>query len=430
MISEEIKHLLSQYIDNQLDDTKRREVEEYLEKKPEIRQYYQQLLELEKKADELTLGGDESFWTSQKDSILEKIEQEEKSDKKKIVDLPKSRFNKLSYKIIAVAASIALVAFVSIFESQRIDTTRPIFGDKEQKVVLSHPPVTDTAPKQKAAETGEPVQDEIPTQEKLSEIQPAPEKIEPQADLYEAEKQADEIDADAEKIEKHEPAPQHELAEPKLDQPPTAKPEPAMKPAEFTPEQETPVIKKSQPSPEQKQKSSIDLTSGKEGGKSVTEKIAMPTRLFDSLDRARTGILPEENKDISLSISVKGEKSGVAASQEDTVSLSGLTQEQKESYYYWRNKADSESRKYDEILAGEKNSKNMAADKIMSSKSSRLDDTELLEIAHTFHEFGKITPVENERIEMIEKLRHLRRRASSGNTVKKIEQYINDLENL
>ena len=124
MISEEIKQLLSAYIDGQLEGKKSAEVEELLEASEEARQYYNRLLDLGKMADGLEMQANEGYWQEQKDKIISRIEE---AEKQAITTLRVTRYKGLIYKLAAVAASIALVAFISIYESQQIESTQGIF---------------------------------------------------------------------------------------------------------------------------------------------------------------------------------------------------------------------------------------------------------------------------------------------------------------
>ena len=73
MSDENIKILISQYIDGQLDEAQSAEVEKLIAENPEYAEYYRQLKALESRVDSFDIGGDDAYWESQKDAVLDKI---------------------------------------------------------------------------------------------------------------------------------------------------------------------------------------------------------------------------------------------------------------------------------------------------------------------------------------------------------------------
>ncbi|SYZ74280.1 hypothetical protein TRIP_C60550 [Candidatus Zixiibacteriota bacterium] len=108
-----IRPLLSRNIDGLLNQAEQVTVAAHLKECPDCVSYYKNLLRLHDEAKSFMLEGDNDFWLAQKDKILERIDQAENA---KIV--PISRKGKLGpiFKWTAVAASVALVAFISIRE--------------------------------------------------------------------------------------------------------------------------------------------------------------------------------------------------------------------------------------------------------------------------------------------------------------------------
>ncbi|MEW5924145.1 MAG: zf-HC2 domain-containing protein, partial [Candidatus Zixiibacteriota bacterium] len=123
MDCEKIKELLSRYIDDQLEKDDRAQVEEHLKSCEQCTEHYEKLLALGRMVDEFDVDGDESYWVKQKDAVLEKIE---KLEEEKVIPVTRN-YRNLIYKLAAVAASVALLAFISIHELEKIHPSRGIF---------------------------------------------------------------------------------------------------------------------------------------------------------------------------------------------------------------------------------------------------------------------------------------------------------------
>jgi hypothetical protein len=132
MTDESIKILISRYLDGQLDETEKAEAEKLIAELPEYAEYYHRLKELENQIDSFDPGGDDEFWSNQKDSVLNKISE---AEKEKVVDIRPEKSRGMMYKLAAVAASIALVAFISIYESQEESSIKGPF-DKPETAML------------------------------------------------------------------------------------------------------------------------------------------------------------------------------------------------------------------------------------------------------------------------------------------------------
>lgn len=133
MLSEQIKHLLSRYIDHQLDESERQKVEELLKSNPKAAEYYRQLQKLDQMAENFELKAGDKYWSDQKDAVLNKINE---AEAERVTPLPVKRNFFSQYKWLAVAASIAMVAVISIFE---------IKYDKPENLPFAEKPATSVA---------------------------------------------------------------------------------------------------------------------------------------------------------------------------------------------------------------------------------------------------------------------------------------------
>jgi hypothetical protein len=115
MNCDKIKALLGRYIDGRLGRNDITEIEHHLMECSSCTAHYEKLLGLEKIANDFLLGGDESFWEQQKDKIMARIERTEKA---KVVMVPRRRWA-TAYRLTALAASIAIIAFISVREYQQ-----------------------------------------------------------------------------------------------------------------------------------------------------------------------------------------------------------------------------------------------------------------------------------------------------------------------
>jgi hypothetical protein len=126
------KEKLSLLIDNQLDADDAESVRKHLEECDSCRAYHGNLLRLGQMVDGFDLSENSRYWELQKDKVLERIDEEERE---KVFGLKARRRRDKYYKFIAVAASLALVAIVSIYESKEIRQTQGLFDDKtEQRI--------------------------------------------------------------------------------------------------------------------------------------------------------------------------------------------------------------------------------------------------------------------------------------------------------
>lgn len=130
MNCEKIKEKLSLYIDNLLEPDEADEIKRHIEGCENCRGYYNKLLKLGEMVDDFEISDKEEYWESQKEKVMEQIENVESG---KIIEVQPVRKRYKLYKYLAVAASLALVAFVSIYESQEFHQTRGLFDDSRKE---------------------------------------------------------------------------------------------------------------------------------------------------------------------------------------------------------------------------------------------------------------------------------------------------------
>ena len=143
MKCEKVKDKLSLYIDNQLDLAESEQIKEHLNECEECRLYYNKLLSLGEMVDSFELHDNDEYWESQKDKVLDHIEQ---AESERITDVKTGRNRGKMYKLLAVAASIALVAIVSIYESKDIKRVPNLFEDKNPHpgIIMAHVKIIET----------------------------------------------------------------------------------------------------------------------------------------------------------------------------------------------------------------------------------------------------------------------------------------------
>lgn len=129
MNCENIKEKLSLYIDNLLDPDEREKIREHIESCDSCRIYYDKLLKLGQIVNNFVTTDKTEYWESQKDKVMDKIEQ---AESEKIINVQPVRKQNRFYKYLAVAASLALVGFVSIYESQEFNQVKGLFDDSEE----------------------------------------------------------------------------------------------------------------------------------------------------------------------------------------------------------------------------------------------------------------------------------------------------------
>lgn len=129
MNCENIKEKLSLYIDNLLDPDETNIIREHIETCDSCRDYYDKLLKLGQMVDRFDISDKEDHWEAQKDKVMEQIE---RAESEKIIKVQSIKKRGRFYKYMAVAASLALVAFVSIYESQEFSQFNSMFDDSEE----------------------------------------------------------------------------------------------------------------------------------------------------------------------------------------------------------------------------------------------------------------------------------------------------------
>ena len=450
MDCDKVKKLLSRFIDDQLGAEDRAAVEKHLESCPDCTAYYEQLLALGRMADDFDLGGDESYWEEQKDAVLDRIE---KLESDKVVPVTKRSYRGLIYKVAAVAASIALIAYVSIYELKETGPGSVSF--KSEKTIeyrsveptVKTPPVVDadadTVSGRMLPELFESVRiskrDETVVNEKKKttvsdegeekvrieapkpvEIgQPAPKMtVDELKELgVEAEiaKEADEPTADADKGEDTKGGRREKQAMPDVADGSVKQLFIEVKGAD-TPVEDigTQALPKDVLDESMARLQHLSVDSEKDSGPSVDEYMARYDVEMQSAELNRRGVDPEL--------------------------FDGYTTEEVALYINSYDKANQLKEKYIYVLtAGEKSgrmsiataSKYSATVSSQKSISGGLSGDSLSivirKMADAFHRLGMVTPSQKEREDMQEYLEILKKQADSG-TVEEIRHYIDDLE--
>ncbi|MFH2037137.1 MAG: zf-HC2 domain-containing protein [Candidatus Zixiibacteriota bacterium] len=137
-----IKEKLSLYIDGLLGESDIRMVEEHTQSCAECKAFYEALLKLGEMTDDFVIDGDDSYWRSQADSVLEKIERAESDN---ITPVPSKKSGNGFYRYAAVAAAVLIVAFVSIYESMKLEPTNQIFKKGNGVSEVANAPVPSVA---------------------------------------------------------------------------------------------------------------------------------------------------------------------------------------------------------------------------------------------------------------------------------------------
>jgi hypothetical protein len=127
MNCDKIQIQISWYIDNQLDSAEASIIEAHIKECEQCRLYYEKLLKLAEMADGFEPEGGDSYWEKQKEAVIEKISEAEADN---IAPVRPKKSKDVYYRFALVAAAVAVVAFVSIYESMEIDTTEELFAPK------------------------------------------------------------------------------------------------------------------------------------------------------------------------------------------------------------------------------------------------------------------------------------------------------------
>ena len=171
MDKNDIRKRLSRFIDKELSDKEIRETEELIKNNPVWQEEYNRLLSLQDMANRFELEADGEIWEKSRERIMAKIEAEEELEAK-VTEIGQTRKRGTIYKLVAVAASIALVAFISIYEFGEIAPEQEVLTTPQMKVRNRNIPVPPkiTGDERRALEMGKPLEraeeDEIPEKSK------------------------------------------------------------------------------------------------------------------------------------------------------------------------------------------------------------------------------------------------------------------------
>lgn len=439
MNCKDTRHLISRYIDDQLSEAERERVEKHLRSCRDCSEYYSHLQELQKAADDLEIGGDENYWTRQKDSIIERISEIESTG---ITPVPSRYSRSAFYKLAAVAAAIALVAYVSIFESKYIKPIQSIF-EKKKTAFQSISPDTSSKPPFAKPDGESTVRERGP--EALSGLEETEEPEMPGKAI---------IEHVAEGLYEEIPAKKKVVAEPltplsvkKEDKGGIGVPQPVVKQiieAEARADEE--IAETGQPEQVEKVEGydkMVGIPKSKTGAVDQQGAIA-PEGEFADVKAAKISIRDEfhtasaepysykrslmanEDKDITLKFDA-GKKSFIANRAElDPIIFAELTPEERRAYDEWHKKVDSLQARYGHLLSP--HGIEMAAKRRDSIPTDSLN-LAIMEMAEAFYNLGRLTPIKEERGIMLANLRRLSKEADSTSG-RKIDSLISEFETI
>jgi hypothetical protein len=424
MDCEKIRPLLSRFIDDQLDEAQRAEIEKHLAACKDCSEYYENLLGLQKAAEGIEMGGDDAYWMGQKNAVMERIEEAEAARVTPV--RPKPRFTN-AQKLVAVAASILLISLVSIFESQDYRPSWGLFKRKAAPSRTIQPEVeepsrfyatmeADTARQKKDVVAADRERREIP-EEKVPQEKPVAEREKgaPSPDEFEPAVEVEDVGA-----KKHEPVPTEEIT-PEEEEPPEAetvvspRPEKSEKATEVKPRGVEADELQRVPEKVVVKEETMDLTPGPE-----SPEVSRLVQKSAGLDKtAATGTAAEAEGVMGLT--AFADKKAVMF---DNELFGDFTEEQKSEYIEWRRKVDILQSKYGFLTS-------VHGEEIYAKARQPLPEDSLqiviMEMAVASYRLGKITPIEDELRAMLENLRSLSVRADSSGTAE-IQRYIGDLE--
>lgn len=151
MSCEEIQSKLSRYLDEQLDGNELQEVEKHLESCAGCRAFLQKLKKLEAIADDFKISAGDEYWQGRKEAVMDEIA---RAESEKIIPITPKQRRYTWYRFAAVAASVALVAVISIFESRDLETTQALFKkEKADYIDFNRAPVEDAGDRGRRADS-------------------------------------------------------------------------------------------------------------------------------------------------------------------------------------------------------------------------------------------------------------------------------------
>ncbi len=133
MDQSEIRKRLSRFLDGELPDNEIREIEELIKSDPIWQEEYNRMLSLQHIADRFELDADDDIWEKSRDKILSKIDADERLETE-ITEIKKSNTRGTIYKLVAVAASIALIAFISLYQFDEVVPNQRVITTPQMKV--------------------------------------------------------------------------------------------------------------------------------------------------------------------------------------------------------------------------------------------------------------------------------------------------------
>jgi len=384
--------LIDRYLDDRLNDIQKRDLEVHLKGCSDCTSYFENLKKLAAGTNQIRFSGSENYWTEQKDSVLDKIEKEE-SSQNKIVELPSRSRRGIVYGLTAVAASIALVAIVSIYESRELKNIAPLLTREEKTQTARDTAETKDMekPLEEAANVETVVKDvekvQVPSKEvpvkKMTPQAKADTIAKSKSETRPPAKNAEEalprplktikVQADRDRIDKFEVSNEMEVSKP---------PRPVPEPQESAPAQ-----------------IELNKTLGRETPLYAPSMVPVARRIADSIDT---------RSDIQLN-SAAG-KPGLGGPYE--------------SYMRWKRKLESLEIQYADILSPH------YAESAAKSRSAIPPDSLyaiISELAEAYYNTGFYSTDKNERSAMIDKLERLSEKGDAR-TSRLIDDYISKLE--
>jgi hypothetical protein len=434
MNDKDLKQLLSQYIDGQLAEPDRAFVEKQLKSEPRWADYYEKLLKLKQTADNFVLGGDREYWDRRKNAVLESIKDSESA---RIIPVRTRDYKSILYRLAAVAASIALVALISIFETKYDHPARYLFSDQEVPSQTLSPAPVDKATQDEAKEAG--YDEEIPPRE-YGELAEAGREI--------ARENGEEIGKDArvaEMLSRDKVEVISDRQPPILEKTTVKKGLPTEFKAEEAPdESKAPAIMSAEPvalreehqtgvepdedmptgaaAREQERALSKPVPEDRGRGQEETRADEFVSTPVESLLLDRKITVTAETIDKDRFIDSR-QITMTTASGRDTL-VFGRTAAHRDSIYLaWRLKAGGLKAKYSYLLTEDREEYSSLKE---SLSADTISSAVILDIAEAFYMLGALTPDETERQEMLGYLKIVYTKADSA-TASKIDAYISDL---
>ncbi len=433
MNCDKIQIQLSEMIDGELAPELLDEVRSHLESCSECRKFYKKLKALDSNIDGFNIEAEDDYWDSMQSNIINKIEASEKS---RIIRV-KSKRSGTVYRFVAVAAAVAVVAFVSLYESKDLPETQALhksksdeLNDQSQKISTSINGSSDYADqldesvqsikvekeeKEEKEESGERDKSDIETglDDKITADIKPPSKARFQ-DL-------EMTDADEAIVESSvsivEPGVVEEVvvseSEPILQKVLIEEPVPAKK----TIRSNAQALNSMTANSEMKFQSEIVLDA---------PQIESTTPAVKRSEKSAPRDYAQEDKDKFLSaIDVENPPVGLSRVEFDQMAFEDFSEDEMQLYHVLKQKVDNLNDLYGYLLA-EEESRSDSQDPDLTIPDDSIGKVSI-ELAEAYHDLGMITPIESERKSLLDWIKKLLKFVDK-NSVGRIRNLISDLE--